>query len=348
MTRTITAYFCSWSDPRHGAYALSPGAVLARPAGLVVARLVDRALLSCRAWPPFLYEVEVDVADVRVSIESLLRVSRLRLLRPIPLKEAFGPRAKEIDAIHEELPGMPWLAPSAPADSAHVDELVRRFYAGLAHYAPVTPRRARVVGRWHDFASPSSWPDPAAGEVAALDAIERQTRRILGREVAQQAVGRGPYRLSYAAVWRACWRRAAAAFVDDWVPSGAVDPELADGELYGALASARERCSVVAQEMAQLFLDAPTTGKEHDRLMRYIRDALLRRSGEAFQGVWKESWNAALEPVLVLRDLLYHLVLLPEAPNPWLPLLDLYRLGLWPVGVGHGGEYLVYAPAPAA
>jgi hypothetical protein len=344
MTRTIKAYFCSWSDPQHGIYALQPGAVVARPAGLVVAGLLDRALMTGRAWPPFLYEVEVEIADVRTSMESLLRVSRLRVVQAVPLEEAFGPRAKEISAIHEELPRVPWLAPSA--EPALVDDLVRRFYVGLAYYAPVTPRRARIVSRWEDFAHPDPWPDPAAGEAAALAAIERRTRRVRGREVAQQAVGRGPYRLAYAAIWGACWRRAAAAYVEE-VPGGAADPEFADGERYGALAVARERCSVVARDLAQLFVDAPVTGKEHDRLMRYILDALQRGSGSAFQGVWKESWNAALEPVLVLRDLLYHVVLLPEEPNPWLPLFELYRLGLWPVGVLRG-EYLVYAPAPAA
>jgi hypothetical protein len=347
MTRTIKAYFCSWSDPQHGTYALQPGAVVTRPAGLVVAGLLDRALLSGRAWPPFLYEVEVDIADVRASMESLLRVSRLRVIRTVPLEEAFGPCAKEVSAIHEELPRVPWLAPSAPPESALVDDLVRRFYVGLAYYAPVVPRRARIVSRWEDFATPGAWPDPAAGEAAALGAIERQTRRVRGREVAQQAVGRGPYGLAYAAIWCACWQRAAAAYVGDWVPGGAKDPELTDGELHGALAAARERCGPVAGALAQLFLEAPATGKEHDRLMQYIRGALQRGSGSAFQGVWKEAWNAALEPVLVLRDLLYHLVLLPEEPNPWLPLFDLYRLGFWPVGVLRD-EYLVYAPSLAA
>jgi hypothetical protein len=224
---------------------------------------------------------------------------------------------------------------------------VRRFYVGLAYYASVMPRRARLVSRWEDFAGAGPSPGPAAGEVAALRAIERQARRVRGREVAQSEVGKGPYRLAYAAIWSACWRRAAAAYVEDWVPGGADDPELDDGQPHGALAAARERCSEVAREVTPIFLDAPATGKEHDRLMQYILGALQRRSGPAFQGVWREAWSAALEPVLVLRDLLRHLVLLPEEPNPWLPLFDLYRRGFWPVGA-LGGEYLVYAPAPAA
>jgi hypothetical protein len=272
---------------------------------------------------------------------------RLRVVRTVPLEDAFGPCAKEVSAIHEELPRVPWLAPSALPEPVLVDDLVRRFYVGLAYYAPVVPRRARIVSRWKDFATRGAWPDPAAGEEAALAAIGRQIRRVRGREVAQQVASRGPYGLAYAAIWGACWQRAAAAYVDDWVPGGAKDPELADGELYRALAAARARCSGVAGTMAQLFLEAPATGKEHDRLMRYIRDALQRRSGSAFEGVWREAWNAALDPVVVLRDLLYHLVLLPEEPNPWLPLFELYRLGLWPVGVLRG-EYLIYAPALAA
>jgi hypothetical protein len=47
VTRRIAAYFCSWNDPQHGTYELQPGAVVTRPAGLVVAGLLRDVLLLC-------------------------------------------------------------------------------------------------------------------------------------------------------------------------------------------------------------------------------------------------------------------------------------------------------------
>jgi hypothetical protein len=34
-------------------------------------------------------------------------------------------------------------------------------------------------------------------------------------------------------------------------------------------------------------------------------------------------------------------------PNPWLPLIEMWKLGVLPIGV-HAGEYLVYVPGEVA
>ena len=57
----------------------------------------------------------------------------------------------------------------------------------------------------------------------------------------------------------------------------------------------------------------------------------------AGNAAWAAAWAAAFEArYLMVADLL-------DWPSPWEPLLDIWRLGCWPIGVV-SGEFVVFVP----
>ena len=60
---------------------------------------------------------------------------------------------------------------------------------------------------------------------------------------------------------------------------------------------------------------------------------------------WNAAWNAAWAAARAATRDAAHLVGLPDAPNPWRPLIEMWALGVWPIGMVDG-EFLVAVPRP--
>jgi hypothetical protein len=59
-------------------------------------------------------------------------------------------------------------------------------------------------------------------------------------------------------------------------------------------------------------------------------ESLAARSDEELVPVWTTAWNFADAAAMAVARAAPHLVALPE-PNPWLPLVELFRMGAWPI-----------------
>ncbi len=115
---------------------------------VLLSRSVDSALVACAGWPVDVYEVKVDSASPRDADESPVFATSFRILRLVSAEEMFGPRARELVTLLEELPGAPWLAPPRPPEEASLQQLVDTYYRSLAAYSPLDPAPLCFVQTW--------------------------------------------------------------------------------------------------------------------------------------------------------------------------------------------------------
>ena len=93
-----------------------------------------------------------------------------------------------------------------------------------------------------------------------------------------------------------------------------------------AWAAARDAAWAAARDAARAAARDAARAAARDAAWAAARDAARAAARAA-------AWDAA------------HLVGLPGAPNPWRPLLEMWALGAWPIGMVDG-EFLVAVPEP--
>jgi hypothetical protein len=60
-------------------------------------------------------------------------------------------------------------------------------------------------------------------------------------------------------------------------------------------------------------------------------ESLAARSDEELVTVWTTAWNFADAAATAVSRAARHMVALPDEPNPWLPMVELFRMGAWPI-----------------
>lgn len=74
------------------------------------------------------------------------------------------------------------------------------------------------------------------------------------------------------------------------------------------------------------------------------QDALRSAAAAADAALlWRLRWN--MRPYYAIYRAWRWTVVMGDRPNPWLPLIEMWHLGVIPIGP-HDGEYLVYVPGP--
>lgn len=211
----IRTYLCTWKPSAKARTGYAPGQVLrVREDGFIVGTTLDNALWDCEGWPCTIYDVEMEQADLYPMGEILLKTLALRILRVVPLEDAFGPRGAEIVGLMDALGRFPWFAPPALLDLARVDALVSEHYALLGGYALVKPCPVRLVDDWRTSCT------------ADIEAAKYRTETYVRIQGAianhldndeffnrRNALGRVLVRRAYAHLWEAAWDRAYAAFL---------------------------------------------------------------------------------------------------------------------------------------
>jgi hypothetical protein len=75
--------------------------------------------------------------------------------------------------------------------------------------------------------------------------------------------------------------------------------------------------------------------------------SLAARSVEELVPVWTAAWNFADAAASTVARAAKHLVALPGEPNPWLPMVELFRMGAWPIDEVDRA-FVVFFRAPAS
>jgi hypothetical protein len=339
MSAPIHAYVCA---SRSSAVLKGPypvGSTARSSKGVIVARELDDALREHDAWPITLHEVEVAPDQVLDADERYVKVRSFRVLRDLPLSEAFGARADELVALFGELRRSPWLAPRAAADAERVTDLIRSRYTALGAYARVEALPCRIVTTWADAMRADNdalhreripaHSDDAMG--AALDAV-RESPTFEARAHAICKAQIVPFHLAYQAMWEAAWEAAAAAMLASAIRTGTADARIrvrAMGRIRDKLDASRDRCRRAAWQ-AILAVRAHEEDPDQPANQPTMK-SLAARSDEELVPVWTTAWNFADAAATTVARAAKHLVALPDEPNPWLPLVELFRMGAWPI-----------------
>lgn len=352
MTTALRAYVCTsrTSSFTKGPYRV--GNTVRASAGVLVARELDPALFEHGCWPIALHEVEVAPDQVLQAKEFYLQVRSFRVLRDVPLAEALGPRAEDVAALFGQLRRFPWLAPRTAPDAARVADLVRSHYAALAPYAPVEALPCRIVTTWADAMSADNdvlgraqEPSPfAAAQRAAVNAAEASpAAEARGHAVRKAQIA--PNQIAYPTIWEAAWGVASAALLTSAAKTGTTDVRTrvkTVERIRAKLVASRDRCRRSAWETYQALRaneDTPEPAPDLPSL-----ESLAARSDQELMPAWLPAWNFADAATGSVSRAAAHLVALPDEPNPWLPLVELLRMGAWPIDEVDGG-FVVYFPA---
>jgi hypothetical protein len=355
MVTFLRAYVCaSPAAALHkGPYHVGVGVEASK--GVLVARELDDALIEHHAWPVTLHEVETVQMHVVDEDEQHLKVRKFRVVRDLPLSDAFGPHANEIIELFAQLRRWPWLAPRAALDAERVAGLIRSHYAALGAYASVDALPCRIVTTWDDAMvadndalvrkgrPPPS--DPAMG--AALDALQESPLfEPWGHAIRKALVV--PYHLAFQAMWEAAWDAGAAALLTTAARTGTTDTRTrvkAINRIRGKLDASRDRCRRAAWQAVLAQHEAAAHPERAAN--RATLESLAARSDDELVAVWTTAWNFATAAATAVGRAARHMVALPDAPNPWLPLVELYRMGAWPIDEV-AGAYVLFCRAPTS
>jgi len=322
--------------------------------GLLVARQLDSALREHPPWPVTLHEVEVAPRAVLDEHPYYLKVREFVVVRDLPLSEAFGPQADEMVALFGQLRRSPWLAPNTAPDADRVAELIRRHYAALDVYAPVKALPCRIVTSWDDAlradndvlhrASVTAPRDDAIGAAMAA-VLESPAADEHGNAVCKAQIV--PLHLAYRVFWDAAWEVASAELLAQAARTGAADPQTrvkAAGRIGADLAAARDRCRNAAW---QAILALRTYEGDQKKPVQPTVQSLAAKSDDTLMPVWLTAWNFADAVASAVARAAKHMVAIPDEPNPWLPLVELFRMGAWPIDEVDGA-FVVHFRVPVS
>jgi hypothetical protein len=312
--------------------------------GQLVGQHVDAGLVTAhdggRGWPIMMYEVEpLDVAE---TMPSFFTVRSYRVVRDVPLTEVFGERAHELAVLMDRIGMFTWLAPEVAVGEEHLADLVEAHYVALSSFSPLEVLRVRLV---------TTWGEAEAASHAVVEEAERERSpavgsRALALAAAHHAVEIGAGDLSRlnaagrardAPAWRACqpaWRAAFRVASIAFLAKLRRKVEMARCDLRAA--------SDLCLGGAAVFL--PTVEHAREPCLRMPRFGGVE---EAFKTdvrpVLAQAWSFTVGAMGAVSLAAECLVELPDQPNPWLPVVSLLGLGVWPIGEVDG-RFVVYRP----
>jgi hypothetical protein len=343
----------------------APGQVLrVREDGFIVGTTLDNALWDCEGWPCAIYEVEMEQADLYPMGEILLKTLALRILRVVPPEDAFGPRGAEIVGFMDALGRFPWLAPPVLPDLTRVDALVSEHYALLGGYALVKPCPVRIVDDWRTACRADI--EAAKSRTETYVRIQRAIANHLSNDEflnRRNALGRVLVRRAYGRLWEAAWDRAYAAFLPTTmakVPQGNAPAARREWAKIRRLvtdrrdADRRGATKAILQQFTPDLSDEDEDDDDDDDCGEVVANGaamprdlrqIFPESGRTMVPI--DAWNFSVTATTEAFRTIGLLLAAPERPIPSKPLLELYRMGLWPVGETKK-NFVVFVPPSAA
>jgi hypothetical protein len=371
MSGGVTAYGCT--GPEGFASACGAGVPLRDVCGFRLGRTLARALAQRGdgeyggGWPLRVFRVWVEAEDVLAADDLEVRACTFRIERELPLEEALGPRVRDIAGLVDRLGRIRWLRPGSTASAgARIDDLVAEHHVALADYGAVRPPPVRRLATWHEARDAQETARAIIPPVVA--AVAWTSRGIDGAsaQCATRIARQAGTRLAYFGAWDAAWRAAEASVATRLQPFPfgvhARDVESADRTIAAAtraveaLTAARAPARRAAWEVAlQVLTDAPGTIPAPEVV---YRDAVAAAQnacagcsspGREMPVSWLitltgvMAWRLAMTAAFHAAWRLSYLVNDIKRPDPWRPLVDLWDLGAWPIGMAKG-SYAVYLP----
>lgn len=348
----LQAFVCATKASKNVRGPLALNERVARSSGFIAGNEPMTSLWDCTEWPFQIYEVLVDPADLFVGRgELLLKTSAFRVVREVPLAEVFGARAGELGPIFDDVRGFPWLAPKGSPDPDAIARLVREVYAIVAEHKKVRPLPIGIVTEWDGACDADQRVDALGSPVAWINAA-RDARRATRSEEDYEQLSLGTrvlrhilLRQSYARTWEAGWEASFNASLRASMKQRPGDAKAAKrtwarlrektGDRHDA---ARRAAMRTAQEMLDATLNGVRTPGSDDDDSTFSE---IRAAG--VDDITTNAWNFSLSAMITAADVLETPVHEVEC-SPSKPLLELFRMGLWPIGEV-GGLFIVYSPS---
>jgi hypothetical protein len=297
--------------------------------------------------------------------EFLVKTAAFRVVREVSIDEVYGPGAAKLDAVLADLRSIPWLAPTGPVNVTAVEEIVRELYARAAPYVKVSPAPVRIERKWIEACAAdvdtSSSSDPRAlGELTHWAREEAVLPEIRDRDlfVPVRTLRRVVFAQCYPPAWDAAWQIAYASFLrwsmkEDVPPGNAKAAQRTWKRLREKITSRRDDARRSAVQTARGMMgvdwkpgdddaDAPRTRTGAAR----VQAVLDGHRATGMNDVTLDAWNFSISAMTGVIDVM--LATVADAERlPSHSLLDLFRMGLWPIGLVDG-SFVVYAPEPQA
>ena len=370
--KPLQAFACAFKSSKNVRGPLAVGERVARSSGFLLGNEIATAFWDCDAWPFLVYEVVIDPPDVCVGQgELMVKTIAFRVVREVPLDEIYGAGAAKIGPLLAEMRRIPWLAPKGPLDVHAVEELVRDVYASAAPYVKARAVPLRIVRHWGeacaaDIRVASSRTPGSLSHLTQTALEEGVLPTIEGTELFLpiRALLRSLFAQSYVPMWDAGWEVAYKAFLG-WsmkqIPRG--DAKAAqrtwnklreeytsrrDDLRRAALRAAKEMLKIASHSDIGGGGKAGADGPSIARILNgkgHPPAALEALRSEGLNDVSVDAWNFSLSAFSTARDVL-HATIAGMEGAPSHRVLDLFRMGLWPIG-DVDGSFLVYAPEPA-
>jgi hypothetical protein len=314
---------------------------------------------------------------------GILRARAFTVAREVPLAEALGPRVDDVVAFLDGIPSIRWLRPpGAPVTDARVADLIAEHYRALSDYQSVTTPPVRVVRTWRSAQELSEGREPyyvSICESPAAGATHR-VRRGTTLEGALRVAHEHAHVATYSGAWDAAWAAGGRGVVTG-ITTDPLFSRLGDDLRAGAgavetvsvaHAAAREPARVASKRALvfevftpppaeipsgnEIFADAVAAARAAvARLPRphllHARDArgvpmLTVRDQMVTRFIMNTAAVGMSLAVIAARHAAWqvgYLLQNLEERDPWRPLLDVWRLGAWPMGEV-GGAFVVYVP----
>lgn len=334
-------------------------------------------------WPLRIFEVEVAQPDIVDTDAGILRARAFSVAREIPLADAFGPRVAEVAAVLAGLPGVRWLRPAgAPLAEPRIADLVAEHQRALSDYQSVAALPLRIERTWRNAIRLIKDRETYIRSRCECPAVLAVTQARVGTTVegALRVAVAQACAAAHGGAWDAAWdaggRSELAGITAEplFAVAQATDRRAvarAMETVSVAHAAAREPARVAARRTLVLEVFTPSSadmplGNEIfagatsaalaavARLPRPHLDArnaygvsMLTTRDEMVTGFCTSVTIVGLTlAVMAARHAgwhVAHLILGPAERDPWRPLLDVWRLGAWPIGA-LGGAFVVYVP----
>ncbi len=361
--KPLQAYLAVPSTPKSAIGPYTPGQRVAHRSGFIAGNEPSTAFWNCDRWPFHLYEISVDPRDLVVGQgELLLKTTAFRVVRELGLEELLGPRAADVSALFDDLRAATWLAPAQPVDVETVRALVLDFYARVAEHVLVRAASIDIVRHWgvaHDADQSVTLAVDAPESLMSLTQAVRDAGGLPSPEdealgFTTAAMRRIILHQHFARGWDAGWQASYACFLRESMksvrPGDAKAAKRAWTKLRDQITDRRDAARRVAlQEVRRMMgvvtsvRDLPEEQVRADGINGSILQQMVRRGGVSDVSI--DAWNFAVPAVAAAIDVLDSLLVCTERP-PMRPLFDLFRMGVWPIGVV-GRKFVVYVPDPA-
>jgi hypothetical protein len=311
------------------------------------------------AWPVALYEVDVQPEDVLADgrrpdagEDSTPLAAAARISREVPLAEVFGPHLAAIQGLFTDLPRYPWLTPARDFDVEALAPFARAF-------GDANPKEHMTAGA--TLLQVRNWEEAhdvrlaCAAEVARRPGAEPRSdihpMRMAPISAARWTARIGVYQAGYLAAWQAGWRQATQHTLSTIARRGAgQDKSVALIESIGreflAACQASQRSP---WEIACRIDDSDPwlPPDEHNMTAQLAHAQRIRhtiyRGGDVTREMWAQTTTFARAALNTVGEVTGAWVDAPKETPAALPLLEMFRHGVWPIGVLKG-RLAVYVP----